>query len=201
MFGGIAEVCNEILKLDETLFVGKGAHKACYLHPSNDSWCIKIPFHLPDTDITRELKYRSILDKRGTSKKMLAEYYGTVETDKGTGYIFEYIRDYNGKASLSLIDLLKDKSLLQSHLGVNAKDVMNKFHDIWMEQCIVTSDTDFVNFFVQKISKTDYTIRIIDNIGTPVFIPLAYYFDYFAKKRAEKYWKRLESRYINSYAR
>ena len=43
---------------------------------------------------------------------------------------------------------------------------------------------------VQRKTPDEACIRIVDNIGTPVMIPLAYHFDYFATKRAIKYWKR-----------
>lgn len=46
------------------------------------------------------------------------------------------------------------------------------------------------NFLVQRKSITDYYIRIVDNLGSPSVVPLAFYFNYFADKRLERYWKR-----------
>lgn len=40
-----------MLVLDEEYFVGKGAHKACYVHPDDNQKCVKVPFELPDKDV------------------------------------------------------------------------------------------------------------------------------------------------------
>lgn len=60
----------------------------------------------------------------------------------------------------------------------------------WQYEKIVTSDVDPQNFLVQKISPERKVLRIVDNIGTPVLIPLAFYFDYFADRRFIRYWRR-----------
>lgn len=55
----------------------------------------------------------------------------------------------------------------------------------------MTSNIELVNFMVQRKAPDDVSIRIVDNIGTPVLIPLAYYSELFAKRRVRRYWKRL----------
>lgn len=188
----------KVLVLTEDLFLGKGAHKATYVHPEDISKCVKVPYKLPDTDVDRELEYRAALKKQKKNPSMLTKYYGTVQTDKGYGYIYECIRDFDGNLSLPLLDLFSEHRCEQ-HLGVSEIELMKQFRKQWMKECIVTSDTDFVNYFAQKISPTDFVVRIVDNVGTPSKFPLAFYFDYFAKKRAQKYWTRLMQRYIDTY--
>ena len=46
------------------------------------------------------------------------------------------------------------------------------------------------NFFVQKISPTENQIRIVDNLGSGVAIPILYYSDYLLRKRAFKLWRQ-----------
>ena len=87
------------LELSEVLFIGKGHHNAVYKPPANENLCIKIPFALPDVDITKELAYRKALSRRKKKLSLLTEYLGTVETNLGTGYVFERIVDYDGSAS------------------------------------------------------------------------------------------------------
>lgn len=43
---------------------------------------------------------------------------------------------------------------------------------------------------IQRLSPTEYTFKIIDNIGSPVLLPLAYYLGFVEAKRAKKYWGR-----------
>lgn len=186
-----------MLVLDDQHFVGKGAHKACYVHPDDNQKCVKVPFELPDKDVEDEIKYRTVLRKRNLVKPMLTECYGTVETDKGLGYIYEFVTDYDGQISLSLTDIFNTPGKAEEHLGVSNLEVMRRFREQWLKECVVVSDTDFNNYYVQKRSKQEFTFRIVDNIGSPVMIPLAYYFECFAKSRAKRYWRRLMQSYID----
>lgn len=192
-------MAEKIIELRTELFLGKGKHKAAYIHPDDASKCIKVPFLLPDTDIDRELEYREVLKKHNKFPSMLTQYFGTVMTNEGEGYVYERVQDFDGKTSRALKELFATDGLTEEHLGVSKLEVMKKFRDQWLTECIVTSDTDFVNYFAQRINDKKFIIRIIDNIGSPSKIQLAFYFDYFAKKRAEKYWKRLMERYIKNY--
>lgn len=185
--------------LTDDLFLGKGEHKAAYIHPEDANKCVKVPYSLPDTDIERELKYRAILEKKHKCPTMLTKYYGTIDTNKGVGFVYELVRDYDGSVSKDLEEIFLNHGLSEKHLGVSELDIMKRFREQWLEECIVTSDTDFLNYFVQRISPEEFVIRIVDNVGTPVTIPLVYYFDFVAQKRARKYWKRLMQRYITEY--
>ena len=181
------------LYLTSDLIIGVGHHKTTYLHPSDATLCIKIPFHQNDIDIKRELKYRSILNKRAKTPALLPKYQGTVYTNKGIGYVFERISDYDGKTSSTLLEYIKflTTNTNTCDIKIHFQYILSKLHKTWLEEKIVTSDADPMNFLVQRISPTECTIRIVDNIGTPVLIPLAYYIDYIAERRVQRYWKRL----------
>ena len=73
---------------------------------------------------------------------------------------------------------------------VSSNRIMKKFKQLLFEELIVTSNVESSNFLVQRASETKFSVRIIDNIGSPVFFPLAYYFDFFARRHLQKYWKR-----------
>lgn len=185
----------DILNLTEDLFIGKGAHKAVYKHPHNADLCVKLIYSEPDVDLERELRYRKIRDRRGQATILLPKYHGPVVTSQGTGYIFERVCDYDGMNSITLKDYLSNPPpinlcLLQSEIV----DLLKRFKRQWFQEKIVTSDVDPANFLIQKLSAVEKQIRIVDNIGTPVLIPLAFYFDYFADKRFKRYWQRFIER-------
>jgi len=140
-------------------------------------------------DLQKELKYRRT---RKQPSKLLPEYFGTIDTNLGTGYVFEKIYDFDGTLSLTLDEYIKKLLIKMNYLEVqnHIQSLLLSFQKLWFEEKIVTSNIELVNFMVQRKSPTETYIRIVDNIGTPVLIPLAYYFDYFAAKRAQKYWKR-----------
>lgn len=168
---------SEVLTLTDEFFIGQGAHKKVYMHPTNKSLCIKILFSTPDVDLDRELYYRSTRQKRHLKTTMLPEYLGTINTNLGKGYVFERIYDYDGQTSATIKDFIKGSTASPEHIA-HVENVITTFKELLFDEKIITSDMDPVNFLVQKTSPTQFTIRIIDNIGSPVLIPLAFFFDY-----------------------
>ena len=183
---------DKIINLNQDHILGVGYHKTTYIHPNNDALCIKVPFSQNDIDLKRELTYRKVREKRGQSSTLLPTYYGTTLTNKGEGHIFERVHHYNGKNSISLKEFL----VLHQQEGDNTaftealQKMLSDLKKTWFAEKIVTSDTDPVNFMVQEINPSQYVIRIVDNIGTPVLIPFAFYFDFIAEKRVRRYWAR-----------
>lgn len=180
-----------MIELGKAEFIGKGEHKACYVHPEDKNICIKVPYSLPDVDIEKELKYRSILKKQGKEPSLLTKYLGTVETDQGTGYQFELVRDFDGAVSKDMLYLLAHPLELQTVYGVDSLELLRRFRKVWLGEAVVTSDVDFGNYYVQRISADNFVVRIIDNIGTPAHLPLVYYFHFLAVRRAKRRWRRL----------
>lgn len=98
----------DLVKLDDTMFIGKGAFKAAYRDPRNEKRCIKVLITDDTVDIDREINYRKIRDRREKTSKILTQYYGTVSTNRGTGYVFEYVVDYDGKLSQPIDTFFKN---------------------------------------------------------------------------------------------
>ena len=87
--------------------LGTGRHRKCYAHPADTQRCIKIVYHRGDggdKEIRRELKYYAHLSRRLKDWSGLPRYHGTVETDCGTGYVYDVITDFDGKPSITLSD-------------------------------------------------------------------------------------------------
>lgn len=176
--------------LSDKLFIAKGAHKAVYKHPSDSRYCIKVTFTFRDTDIERELLYRKALEIRKKKLSLLPEYFGTVETDLGLGYIFEYITDFDNQSSLELKSVFEKNLDVRELFRVSPLEFVRNFRDMLLAQKIVVSDVDPANFMVQRLSADRFTFKVVDNIGSPVMFPLAYYFDFVAERRIKKYWNR-----------
>ena len=189
----------ETINLNESLLLGEGRHKVVYAHPTDSRKCIKIMKDSLDTELERELKYHRALARRGKKLSMLVEYYGEVETNFGKGYLFERVMDYTGETSRELSFVLDNPAETQKLLGCTTEDVLHRFHDMLLEQKLVVSNIDSYNYMIQLLSPTKYTIRAIDNIGTPAHVPLAYYFDFLALKHIKKYWARFAKRYSEKY--
>lgn len=181
---------NEVLQLTEDLFVAKGTQKAVYVYPGDIMKCVKVKIIDKNDDMNKELKYRKVLKRRGKQLSMLPEYYGEVTTNFGKGYVFEYIRDFDGNVSKSLYEYLHTPDMALSLLQIDIYQVLRKFKDEYIKEMVVTSDVDPRNFLVQRLSSNNFKIVIVDNLGTPNVLQLAYWFDCIAKHRAKKYWRR-----------
>ena len=173
--------------LADDLFIGKGGHQATYVHPEDPAKCVKIPHDPRDGDVKKELRYRRLCKGRLARSRLITKYYGTVATNKGTGYVFERVLDPDGKTSADLNVFLPQEPPEEGELAKIQK-ILLSFKNDYLREKIVIADTDITNFMVQRTESGEYRMRIVDNIGTPVLIPLAYYFDFVATYRAKRYW-------------
>ena len=180
----------EKIFLREELFIGKGGHQATYVHPENPAMCIKIPHDPQDGDVKKELRYRRMCAKSLENSILITKYYGTVETSKGLGYVFERVLNPDGKTSADLKDFLPTGNVPEEQCE-RIRGILLRFKEDYLREKIVMADTDITNFMVQQTAPEEYRIRIVDNIGTPVLIPLVYYFDFCAVYRARRYWNFL----------
>lgn len=188
-----------MLIIDKNNFLGEGLHKRVYVHPADEHKCIKVMKDEKDAEIQRELGYYKTLKLLGKHPSMMAEYYGEVETNLGQGYCFERVLDYDGCPSRTLSAIFKDKAAEEEILGCSVEAVLLKFKQLLMEEKIVVSNIDPYNFMIQRLNAEEYTIRVIDNIGSPVHVPLSYYFDFVAKMHVKKYWLRFIEKYSSRY--
>jgi len=175
--------------LTDDLYLGMGKHKTVYAHPTDRNLCIKIIHHTPDPDIERELRYRKSLATRADSLTLIPKYFGEVDTSKGRGYLFERVINFDGTDSQNLLAVFDETIRNKKNLPLLEKILLD-FKRAYFAEKIPLAGIDSKNYLLQKISPNEYRVRIIDNIGTSALIPLAYYFNRFAKKRAEKYWRK-----------
>lgn len=174
---------SEELILTEELFIGMGGRQKTYIHPLDPSKCVKIAYSGNIRDVEKELRYRKICAERLKDSRLITKYFGTAPTNLGTGYVYERVRDYNGATSKDLGVFLSTAESVQQ-----VETVLLGFKEDFLNECIVTVDRNTANFMVQELPQGVYQVRIVDNIGTPVLIPLVYYFKYAAKWKARRMW-------------
>ena len=180
------KISEEIILSDE-LFIGMGAKQKTFVHPLDPSKCVKIEYSDLPNDVKKELRYRRICAEHLKDSVLITKYFGKVQTNMGTGYVYERVRDYNGNTSRDLGKFLHDAEEGKVSLQV-AEKVLLKFKEDFLRECIVTVDRNTANFMVQEKSQGVYQVRIVDNIGTPVLIPLVYYFRFAAEWKSRRVW-------------
>lgn len=123
---------------------------------------------------------------------MLTKYYGTVETNQGTGYVYEFVRDYDGNPSRSLRDILEERNAHPTDANIQLVDkALRVFKRELFADPILTTDMDPENFMVQRLSSDTITIRCIDNMGSHSSWPLDLYIPGLLQRRVRNNWNYL----------
>ncbi len=173
------------LILTDDLFLGRGNHKEVFIHPTDKNLCVKILFDTPDEDFDREMRYRRALGKRVDTMTLLTKYHGEVDTDRGRGYVFENVIDFDGNESRTILSHIENPTSVDDLIAI-----LLEFKRDFIEQKFVAAGMDPDNFMVQRLSPTERRMKIIDNIGTSARVPILYYSDFLMARRAKKYWRR-----------
>ena len=193
-----------VLSLDKSLLIGRGGSKDVYIDPRNPGRCIKISVRDPNPrDIRQETAYRKVRKiRRLPPSTLMVEYYGTVETDLGLGYVFERVADFDGETSMTIEGLIeKELEARKRHVSVSellrtekeypcVMECLLVFRDILFKENIIIPDMGAFNYVVQFDSPKEWRIRIVDDLGSPTLIPIVYYIDYFGAKHVRRRWKR-----------
>lgn len=190
----------EVIQLDDSLLYGQGSHKKCFLHPHNKNLCIKIAYNQGgQKDLIREINYIDVLKRRHKDYSILPQYFGKVNTNLGTGYVFEIIRDYNNGRTQTLEDFITDLNLFSQNYSLIVcllKELKEKLY----KNEIITMVLFPENILFQKTDENTYRVRIVNDMGSAVLIPLEYHFKYFAHTKILRRGKMFLEVLRNKYA-
>lgn len=163
-----------MIPLSEQTPLGAGRHRKCYMHPDNARRCIKVIYnreHGGDKEIRRELSYYARLSRYLTDWSAIPRYYGTVETDCGTGYVYDMITDFNGAPSITLTEFAA-QCRYEEDVAV-LRQLLKKLKRYLFDNHIVTMSLKPQNVLCQRISESEVVPVVCDNLGESTFIPLA----------------------------
>lgn len=190
----------EIIQLDDSLLYGQGSHKKCFLHPHNKNLCIKIAYNEGgQNDLIREINYIDVLKRRHKDYSILPKYFGKVNTNLGTGYVFEIIRDYNNGRTQTLEDFITDLNLFSQNYSLIVR-LLKELKEKLYKNEITTMVLFPENILFQKTDENNYRVRIVNDMGSAVLIPLEYHFKYFAHTKILRRWKMFLDVLRNKYA-
>lgn len=195
----------DVVVIDKSKLLGEGGSKVVYIDPRDDSRCIKIIVN--NEKITKDLKMetayrRTRKIRRLPPSKLMVEYYGTVATDMGTGFVFERVADYDGATSRTFEDII-NLQLEAESLGKTVSEllqtekeypdiraVLRQFRQDLFEENIIIPDMGAFNYVVQFTSSSEWKVRIVDDIGCHSFIPVMNWIDYFGRAHVRRRWDR-----------
>jgi len=185
----------KLINLDPSYIIAKGYHRECYVHPENENLCIKIVVFGGLKESKREQKYYRLLQKRNIPWEILPEFHGVVETNLGSGAVFDLIRDYDGNVSKIMEHYLTSGDKPDT-CDPNLSAAIDLLKTSLYQHNIITMTLKPKNIVYKKISPEKGRLVIVDNIGTSDFIPLCNYNTFFARRKISRKWRRFESTYL-----
>lgn len=187
-----------MIDLSDAHLLGKGSSRECYVHPEDDSKCVKVTYSA-NRGITREemKHYRRYL-RRGISWDMMARAYGFVSTSRGVGAVFSLARDFNGEISGSL-DFYLQKAHETMISERELRSSMAVFRSYLQRERIIVRELKADNLIYQRLGPATGRLILIDGVGNNEFLPVANYSVLFARRSLKKRWKKFEDSLLSSY--
>jgi hypothetical protein len=181
----------DLIEIDSHALVGKGLHRECFVHPEDPSLCVKIVVAGNGNENHREAAYYAALADRGVSWEMLPRFHGLVQTSLGEGAVFDLVRDYDNRISLTLGHYLSSQQLTELHEGV-LRDALQALRQYLLDNRIITMTLKPKNILFQLLSPQPQSGRlvIVDNIGNSDFIPLTNFSAALARWKIRRKWRR-----------
>lgn len=176
----------DIIELSDDLIIGKGRDRICYEHPTVFNLCIKISI-TTDKQSIREIRYFKFLKSKQTDLSKISIFSGKINTNKGLGYSFDLIRDYDGKVSKTLLQSLESNECSMEQVRPLISDL--KHYLITNKICV--RDISPSNISCQK-TQHGLNLFIIDGVSNSNFNPLTIRLQGLINKSIEKAWKGLD---------
>lgn len=177
------------LQLKPEHLIGKGWHRECYLHPENNTLCIKVVVHGNDRETKREQAYYRQLEKSLTDWRYLSRFHGNVETNMGNGAVFDLIRDANGEVARPLAYYLEDSERFSQH-EKSLRAALRALKAYQLQNQILTMSLKPKNILAQQTQDKDMAMFIIDNLGYAERVPFARLFSSLGKAKIRRKWQR-----------
>lgn len=181
-----------LLFIDEKKILGMGNERVCFIHPNDETKCIKVnqPGIVHRSQNKIEEYYFSKLKQRNVHFDHLAEYYGKIETDWGTGLVFERILDDDGSPSVRF-------SYAIEHNLIDPKQVetlLRQLKNYLITNAIYIGDCNKDQLLLQKTGN-GMKLKVIDGVGTRNFdlkLKLINKFQCYARYKMSAKWPRLK---------
>ncbi|GLS90995.1 hypothetical protein GCM10007916_20620 [Psychromonas marina] len=146
------------IELDKNKRFGKGRSRNVYLHPFNDSQCIKIQrASSPGAANHCEIAFFNT----NLSSPFYPKYYGQVKTNLGTGLVVGLIKDFDGQISKSLVHYL-DANIITRQIAEGF--ILDITHHFISNKKLI-HDANLENILLQKDEAGNLKPVLIDGFG------------------------------------
>jgi len=166
------------------------------MHPQNRNLCIKvIKASCENTNFLEdEIKYYRKIQERNKNYTLtfFSHYRGTIETNLGIGYLYDIIRDHDGKISLSLKSYIETRAIKEFPNSLS-KVALSSLMDKMVKYRVFGYDVYHHNLLCRLVNNNEIELVLIDGLGIKVksssirsrFAFLVDYSEFIARTRVE----------------
>lgn len=187
-----------MIHLDNSLLLGQGNERQCYVHPDNPALCIKVyqPGMIVRSQNSIEYAYLKYLEFKKVPFTYIPRCYSWVQTDKGKGLLIDRVLDQDGTPSISMEEAIKSSLISKS----TAKQLLELLGDYLIKHKICISDINVDQVLLKKV-ESQWVPMIIDGIGSRYFytpkLPLIMLFPSIGLKKTKANWPQLIQKVMN----
>ena len=170
----------------EQHLVGAGKERNCFVHPDHPDKAIKVVQGSVTKQTDREIKfYRTLQRRKNVSHKHIPFYFGKINTNFGSGHMFQMVRDYDGDISKPLLWYLKEGYDLEKF----DKQLEELRQYLIANHIIFNHDMYAGNILYMKESTSKGRLIIIDGLGDTVFLTWLNAFPSHRISKINRRWK------------
>ena len=199
----VAVPADEVQLVSEERAFSRGGNRLCFVDPRDSDRCIKVlradrsparkrsergflkrlkPLSSFDDNLNEAQTYQRLLGAYGESLFRFApRLYGWVATDLGKGLCSELIRDTDGRIAITL-----KQYLWQRGRTAALEQLLDDFSAAWIAGGIASRNLLLHNLVVQCDGDAPERLVVIDGLGWPDLVPLAYHVPAMARAKARR---------------
>lgn len=187
-----------------------GGTRLCYLHPTDESRCIKVlrsdrtpserrklatgmrkfrSLRHWDDQLKEQMAYRELMSRHGNALwEHVPQFHEVVATDLGLGIVTTVFRNFNGDFPLNLDQ--------QIPLGIDSplQVAIDEFKKWLRSELVLTRNLLPHNIIAVRESVDRCRLVVVDGLGNSEWIPIASWFKSVARLKIERKISRFEQR-------
>ncbi len=178
--------------------MGVGDRRYCYEFPDQPGLCIKVPKAKKNgyRQQQREIRYYSKLADRGVPLERITRYHGCIDSNLGTGYVYDAVRDHDGVVSKKMNHYL-DEGKLSPEVHLNQLDILEAY---LFEHQVIVYDVNPHNILYKQLGNDRIEPYLIDGVGDVVAIPILNLSDTLVREKIRRRWLRMIDRLRRRFA-
>lgn len=149
------------LKIDESLLLGKGHERLCYIHPEDATKVIKIGHKKTRNQNELEATYYEYLARTNADLSHIAKCYGYISANNSKGLVFDRVMNSDLTQPMTFDTAIKVKVISIEY----AKSLLEDLRNYLEKNCIIFADIGLGNILCPKQENGEYKLVIVDGLG------------------------------------